>query len=338
MKYFNPKEILSKGSLFNFCLGERGVGKTFNTKDYALKDFLNSGSEFVYIRRYQGELDTACSTFFKCLRDKDLIPDDAKLSVKKKNKLTVFSCNDIICGYGIALSTSNILKSTEFPNVGLIIFDEFLLDVGNYHYLKNEVVKFLELYETIARTRNVPVLFLGNAISINNPYFNYFDLDIPYNSEFRRFRGGTICIQYIKNEAYRAMKKQTAFGKLTAGTPYADYAIDNKFLRDSDTFIENKGKNPKLLFNIAISGKTFGVWFKKENAHLVISKNCNLNSKTITYSFDIDSHNGDDYFANLRSDVSVNILVSNYKRNLLWFENAKVKAEVFPALRRFMSY
>lgn len=78
-------------------------------------------------------------------------------------------------GYAIPLSTANILKSSTFEKVGLIIFDEFLITRSTYHYLPNEIIQFAELLETIIRLRpNIKILLLGNAISISNPYFDFF--------------------------------------------------------------------------------------------------------------------------------------------------------------------
>ena len=86
----------------------------------------------------------------------------------------------MICGFVLPLSVANILKSTSFNKVSTIIFDEFIIDKGCYRYLANEVEQFLDMVETIARLRDVRVLFLGNAISVTNPYFTYFNLTLPY--------------------------------------------------------------------------------------------------------------------------------------------------------------
>lgn len=337
MRFYDPRIVLEKNCLFNFCLAERGVGKTFNSKVYAIKHFLKTGKQFVYVRRYREELQTAVSTFWEDIINHDIFDENTALSRKKTNKIETFLCNGEVCGYAIPLSTSNILKSTAFPNVDLIIFDEFLIDVGNYRYLKNEVVKFLELYETIARTRDVQVLFLGNAISINNPYFNYFELDLPYNKEFKSFKNNTICVQYVKNLEYRELKKQTKFGQLISDTPYGSYAIDNQFLRDSNAFIENKGKNPKLFSVIEIDSQKYGIWYKKDNAHLVISKDHDPNIGVV-FSLDMDSHQGDSFFANTKSDPIISMLINRFKRSQLGFDSQKVKGVCLSVLRRFMSY
>ena len=78
--------------------------------------------------------------------------------------------DDDIIGYGFTLSTANNLKSVAYPFITKLIFDEFLLEKGNQHYLNDEPAKLLNLYETIARPgTNHPkvILFmLANAISI----------------------------------------------------------------------------------------------------------------------------------------------------------------------------
>lgn len=91
---------------------------------------------------------------------------------------------------------------------------------GAYHYLQNEVIQFLDIIETIARLRDIRVLLLGNAISITNPYFTFFDLSLPYNSDIKTFKDGLIAIQYVKNSKYREVKKASKFGKLIEGTEY----------------------------------------------------------------------------------------------------------------------
>ena len=165
-----------------------------------------------------------------------------------------------ICGFAMPLSVANILKSATFENVDTIIFDEFLLANGTYHYLQDEVIQFLDVIETIARTRKIRVLLLGNAISVTNPYFDFFKITLPYNSEFKTFKDGLILVNYIKNEEYRQMKKSTAFGRLIDGTDYGKYAIDNEFLLDNNNFIHKKTPNAKFNFKLKINNQVYGVW------------------------------------------------------------------------------
>ena len=172
--YYTLDKLISYGSILNFVLGERGVGKSFSSKVFCINDYLKRGNQFIYLRRYKEELQLATSSFFKDVQAAGLFEDHA-FEVKGWKNLTTFYMDGEIIGYGVALSTSNILKSTAFPAVKTIVFDEFTLDVGVYRYLKSEVIKMLDVIETTFRLRDGRVILLGNSISIaDNPYFDYF--------------------------------------------------------------------------------------------------------------------------------------------------------------------
>ena len=57
--YYNYDKILSYNALLNFIIGERGVGKSYGAKLYVAKNFIKKGEEFVYIRRYKTEVQSA---------------------------------------------------------------------------------------------------------------------------------------------------------------------------------------------------------------------------------------------------------------------------------------
>lgn len=117
-----------------------------------------------------------------------------------------------LAGYGVTLSTAQDLKSSNFPAVKTIIFDEFLIEQGQKkYYLQNEVFIFLNLIETIARLRNIRVFLLANSANSINPYFLYFDLCLPFNNDIKLFKNNTILLQYMKNLEYREVKKKTKF-------------------------------------------------------------------------------------------------------------------------------
>ncbi|MCX4254698.1 MAG: phage DNA encapsidation protein, partial [Bacilli bacterium] len=267
---FNRVLSYSEAMLY-FIIGERGVGKTYGATKYVANRFLKKNKQFVYLRRYKTELKTSVPKFWDAIKSNNEFPGQ-KLEVKGNN----FYINNKICGYAIPLSTANILKSTTFDNVDTIIFDEFILDKGNYHYLQNEVEKLLDIIETIGRLRDIKILFLGNAISVTNPYFLYFDLRLPYKSDIAKFKNGLIIVNYIKNENYRNLKKQTKFGRLIEGTDYGRYAIDNEFLRDNTSFIEKKDKKAKFIFIIYLNHKKYGIWLNNENMFISeqIDPNC----------------------------------------------------------------
>ena len=59
--WYTPNRQLTYNRIFNFVVGVRGGGKTFNSLVHAIEKFLKDGSEFIYLRRRQVHLDDACS-------------------------------------------------------------------------------------------------------------------------------------------------------------------------------------------------------------------------------------------------------------------------------------
>ena len=322
--YYNFDKLFSySNALLLFVIGERGVGKSFNAKVAVLKKFLKTGEQFIYIRRYKTELDSALSTFWSDLQSNGYF-EDYDLQVKKSKMLTTFLCNGEVCGYAVPLSTANILKSTAFPLVKTIVFDEFLIDdSGLYKYLKNEVNLMLDLIETVGRLRDVQVLFLGNAISVTNPYFAYWNLDLPYNSEFKTYKDGMIVVNYIRNEEYRKVKKASKFGKLIEGTNYGKYAIDNQMLKDNAHFVEKRPPDAKFYGLLIINGVNVGIW-NSRNGYLYMSEKYEPNT-VHKFACDYNDHTEDTVFVNARDNFYLSLCIRYYKQGLLRFENQNLK-------------
>lgn len=332
--YFDITQTLTRNALLYFVIGERGVGKSYSTKKYVVNHFKKKGKQFVYIRRYKTEIKNAMgkqgeNKFFEQIKGE--FKND-----KLTNTKDTMSINDKICGYAIPLSTANILKSSTFDKVDTIIFDEFLLDNGTYHYLQNEVIQFLDIIETIARLRDIKVIFLGNAISITNPYFTFFNLSLPYNSQYKTFKDGLIVVNYIKNEVYREKKKQTKFGKLIEGTEYAKYAIDNEFLRDNKTFILKKNKNCKMYFIFTVNEFKFGVWLDSVNGNMYISQDYDPNCP-MKFALSTNSHTKDTLYINVKNNPYFKSLILHYRTARLCFENQQIKNICLDCLTKYIT-
>ena len=250
--FYDYQRVLSYNALLNFIIGERGVGKSYGAKKFVAKRFINKHKQFVYLRRFKSELKEAMLKNSTPIFFEQIANDPELKDHKFTNKKDTMYIDGKLCGFAMPLSIANILKSATYDNVDTIIFDEFIIDKGTYHYLQNEVTQMLDVIETVARLRDIRVFFLGNAISSTNPYFTYFDLSLPYNSDIKTFKDGLIVVNYIKNLKYREVKKQTRFGKLIEGTKYGKYAIDNEFLTDSKSFIKKKSPNCKFYFILVI--------------------------------------------------------------------------------------
>ena len=322
--YYDITNTITYDALYYFIIGERGCGKTYSSKKFCIRRFLKTGEQFVYLRRYKTELsesvgDEKDAKFFKKIKSE--FPDH-KFRVSG-DKLY---CDDKICGYALSLSTALILKSAEFDKVKTIIFDEFIIDQGSsYHYFKNEVEHFLEFYESIARLRDVRVLFLANAISITNPYFTYFDISLPYgNKNIKTFKEGLILIEYIKNLKYREVKKASKFGKIIEGTKYSEYAIDNKFLRDNKSFVKKRNPKAKFFFTLISSNEYYGVWKDIYSADIFISNDYDPNCPII-FSFSPEDHTEESILTRFNNNGYLANIVNAYRLGNLFFDNQQIK-------------
>ena len=258
--FYSYDRIRSYNAIWNFIISNRGGGKTYGFKMMGIKNFLKNGKQFIYVRRYKTELT-----------DKNLFFDDVKHNfpnLEFKIHGNTMYINDKPCGYFISLSTSQQKKSVSYPNVDLIGFDEFIIDKSHMRYLSNEVEVALDLYETVNRQRTgknkVKMFFMGNNISLVNPYFRFFDC-IPTGKErFTVAKNGQICIELFTDEEFIKSKLDSEFGELTKGTKYAEYSIENKSLRDNNAFVEpNKPKDCTFILSILYDGIEIGFWLSR---------------------------------------------------------------------------
>lgn len=317
--FYNYDRVISYNAFLNFLIGERGVGKTFGASEFVTRQFIKKGHEFVYIRRYKTDLEKGKKKFYKALIEEEKFKDHT-LEVKGNE----FKVDDKTSGYAMTLSTAHQFKSTNFPKVKYIIFDEFLIEDGQGHYLKNEVNIFLGLIETVARMRDVVVLCLGNATNDINPYFLFFDITKPHNTDIKLYKDGLILVQYMDNEAYRKAKKETKFGKLVADTDYEDYAINNNFNRDNNDFIEHKSGNSKFIFSFINKGKRLGVWIDYNNGKMYVSNDFLENG--LVFATTTDDHSPNTIFYSLAKKYNCwNTFIHEFKIGNVYFENIKLK-------------
>ena len=338
--YYSPERILSYNALLNIIIGERGVGKTYSFKTFAVKRFLNKNKQFAYIRRYDTDLEASVGStndnkFFEQIKSN--FPESS-FKITKSKKVRKLYIDGKICGYALPLSAADSLKSSSYENVDVIIYDEFMLKEGStQHYLKNEPEIILDLIETIGRLRDIRVYCLGNAISSTCPLMSYFNLTLPYNTDIKLFKDGTIAVEYIKNLKYREVKKASRFGKLIDGTRYSKYAIDNEFLTDSKSFIRKKDKNAKFYFILFVNGKEFGVWRDFKNQYIYISKDTDPNCP-IKFAITETDHNESTLFIKVRNNFWFKQIINHYRAARLCFENQTVKNIFMDELNRYLNY
>lgn len=349
--YWDLRRTLTHNMLFNIIVGNRGGGKSYGAKWYAIDNFLKRGEQFGYIRRYKDDLKEPMNQFFKDIEDR--YPDyefkvDTKyfyMRLRPENEKEKWT-EDNICGYGFSLSTANNKKSISYPKITTLIYDEFLIDKGNQRYLTNEPVALLNLYETIARPGTdhprVILFMLANALTITNPYFLYWDLKMPTkkdknNKYIWKHPSRPILVEDVRNEKFIEKKKTTEFGKLIEGTTYAEFSIENKFLLDDDTFVEKKSNNARYCFTFIYKDIKLGVWSDFLEGKMYVSKSIDP-SYPIVYSITMKDHNPNTMFLkNKNKAIHFKMFLENYQLGNVRFENINIKNICYEVIKISMN-
>lgn len=329
--YYDLTKILSYNAFLNFLIGERGVGKTYSTSKFVTKQFIKKGEEFAYIRRYKTELKKSVPKFFE-----PLIANNEFEGHKLYASGDKFYIDGKVAGYSMTLSTAQDLKSTNFSNVKYIIFDEFIIEEGQKHYLKNEVENFLGLVETIARMRDVKIFMLANAVTIANPYFIFFDISLPYNTDIKTYKDGLILVQYMYNEEYRKAKKESKLGRLTEGTEFSKYAIENNFRLDNKDFIEHKSGTSRFCFALKYRDQIYGVWFDYNIGKIFVSNDFNPDGQI--FACTLDDHTPNTMMINAMKSYSAwKTFIQNYKLGNVYYESIKIKQNIKDLIKIYLT-
>lgn len=191
VKYYSLDKILSRNAAYNMIIGERSNGKTYSVLKYALEDYIKNKNQLAIVRRWNDDLrGRRGATLFDALVNNNIIEE---LTDGDYNSVYYYSgrwylmkncfndkgkeerlVSDEPFAYSFALTTSEHDKSTSYPRVKTIMFDEFITRTA---YLPDEFVLFMNTISTIVRDRNdVKIFMLGNTVNKYCPYFNEMGL------------------------------------------------------------------------------------------------------------------------------------------------------------------
>lgn len=266
--YYKFDAVRSYNAPWMFIAGGRGIGKTFGCKENAVRDFIRKGDMFIYLRRYKDELKTSKNTFFADFEykfpkhDFRVMGSEAQIAPIKTRGEKGREWQTM--GYFISLSTAQGVKSVAFPRVKTIIFDEFIIEKGNIHYLPDEATVFLNFFNTVDRAMDkTRVFFLANAVSIMNPYFIKYNIMPEKGDEFikRSFNGDLFIVAHFPDsQAFADVVNETRFGKFIRGTEYAEYAVQNQFADNHDNLLSVKDYRARYQFSLEAHNGTFSIW------------------------------------------------------------------------------
>ena len=188
-KFYSLNNILSHHADYNIIYGERSNGKTTAVLRLGLEEYCKDyKSQLAIVRRWEED--------FKGKNGRQMFDGVVNLGWVEEltkgeyNSIYYYSQRWYLCKYneegekvsqreepfavGFAITSEEHYKSTSYPNVTTILFDEF---ITRQYYLPEEFVRFQNLLSTIIRLRtNVKIFMCGNTINKFCPYFNEMGL------------------------------------------------------------------------------------------------------------------------------------------------------------------
>lgn len=264
--WYNGVRLLSYRALLNFCVGGRGIGKSYYWKRFCIRQFLKSGAKFIYARRYQADLDKILPTWYNDIADEFT---DHKLVVEHMT----LKVDGKIAGYAIPVTAFNKWKSVAFPDVETLFFDEFLTAendyIGGVAHPEREPELMLSMIQTVARgggksfRDNFRAVLVANSISVTNPYFIYFGLTsrLKPNTKYAVNDDVWAC-EICKDSPVSADVAESKLGRLIQDTAYGNMALNNDFYMDNPAFIQPKPRGQSTYYmSLVINGKTYGVHY-----------------------------------------------------------------------------
>jgi hypothetical protein len=328
-KWYDPNKTLTHNALFNYIVGNRSCGKSYGLKKRVIKNFLEKGWQFVYLRRYKDELDKSKDSYFD-----DIIKNNEFPNHKITFENDCYFIDGLLFGYAMALTKAKDYKSSSYPNVWVIIFEEFIIEENGFtRYLKNEVEILLGFYMSIDRYRGCKLFALGNNFTMFNPHLIYWGLNEPYNGNISKAKKGKVLLEKVNDPEFIAERMQSDFGQLVEGTSFAEFAIQNKSPIDNDTFVMKKTEKCSYYFTFKYEGELYGVWLDYSIGKFFVSKDVDPYFKTV-YCITLEDHSPNTLLLKASNkSVYFKTFIQSYKDGDVYFESMKIKSVVYNVIK-----
>lgn len=266
-KYYSLKEILKRNAQYNLIIGERSNGKTYAVEKLILENFFRTGKHGAIIRRWREDFRNkrgyamfapfvADGTIEKLSggRFNDILYRNNTWYLVSRKEVEIKE-NTPFC-FSFSLSDMEHDKSTSYPLVTTILFDEFLT---RSYYLNDEFVIFCNCLSTIIRDRdNVRIFMCGNTVNKYAPYFSEMGLTHVKNMRqgdidvYNYGNGGLkIAVEYCATTNTRNRKKSDIY--FAFDNPHLEMVRSGKWELDSYPHLPEKYAPRDIKFTYFIS-------------------------------------------------------------------------------------
>lgn len=237
-EYYSLDEIDKYEAHYNVIFGKRSNGKTYSVLKRVVENFAKKGKQGAYIRRYREDFKgKRGDTLFDSIIANGVIEEVTEgkwTTVKYYSDRWYFAKPDPDTGrliaaaepfcFAFALAQMEHDKSTSYPDITTIVFDEFISRIG---YLPNEFVLFMNVISTIVRQRNdVTIYMLGNTVNKYCPYFQEMGL-----GHVEKMESGSIDLYKYGESKLRVAVERTKDHNLEGRKSEVYFAFDNPSLQ-----------------------------------------------------------------------------------------------------------
>lgn len=211
--WYRLDRILNYPSSYYMIIGERSNGKTYSVKE-RIMNLVKNGGKFIYMRRVHRYITRRrMRKVFDDINDR--IEKEIGSPFYYSTEKGFYITNDSEKGFeqvGYITSIEDFMeeKGIPFPEIKLILFDEFL----DTDYMKEEIPMFLNMMSTIIRDRtDVEVFMLGNTITKYCPYFDLMginprELKQGMIHQFKHNLGAVVTVEYCRNKVKELGKEK----------------------------------------------------------------------------------------------------------------------------------
>ncbi len=303
--HWNSRRMDSYNKTFNLVVSAREPGKSTVLNGKLIKKFRHNHKRFLILRRRpvditEGYINTIAQTVNKFLPVHKRIQFYFRKGDCSIGQVDLYLNDDMqpdsLIGRVQALNIPSArAKSNLIEDVGIILYDEFIPNNPN-EYLKDEVMKFKEIYSTYYReTDRIRCYFSGNPYSLYNPFFSYLGINILDVKPGCFLVGDNYVMEFpeITKELREYILERNPLYKFD--DEYMQYALNGLAINDVKYNIQPRPHNWKLKFVFRISGFYILFWRNTNQMNMLTdkywveaTKDKPQTSKTI-YSVDFDN-------------------------------------------------
>ena len=185
-------------ALINFIIGERRIGKTFFFQKMAIENYENNGKQTLWLRNKKTEFDPPFSSdFMNGLNSINIGTKEYKPKPHGLFELTDEDEEKLAIKFQSVSTFSNV-RGNAYPDINLIVFDEFCPE--DRRYPNNCHTGLLSLTKTILSGKeDAKVYCLSNYVSVANPYFVGFNIYPHEKFDVTNFKDKRVAIEVCRN-------------------------------------------------------------------------------------------------------------------------------------------